>query len=283
MHLAERKRHEVAQVALVGKEPAQRRPRERGRIERAQRRPQRQRHRRCQTAHDAQGEPAGDPSRGIDERQHPAVALARVAPRHEHSARHQQLREGAEAVGRPAQMVQHAQRVDDVHGPRADGGTGEVALHDVDGLEPFRVARRRLHRLAEVEADHVARAELGGQPQVPALAAAAVDHAPPGECVRAHRRDPAEELLAILRPDLGEPRPLVAEALRRRRRLGGHGAGDEPRDAPEDRIARAAAGAHERALSDLSSPPDGVAQAEPAAAGGAGEPLEQALAHQTTR
>ena len=31
------------------------------------------------------------------------------------------------------------------------------------------------------------------------------------------------------------------------------------------------------------SAPDGVAQAEPAAAGGAGEPLEQALAHQTTR
>ena len=180
-------------------------------------------------------------------------------------------------------MVEHPDRVHEVHGAGTHGRTREIPLHDVDGVEPLRVARRRLHGLAEVDADDVARAELGGQPQVPALAAAAVQHAPALERLRSHRRDPAEKLVAVLRPDLGEPRPLVAEALRHDHRVAVHHPRHEAGNPAHDRVARIAPGTPHGAVSNLSRLSRSVAQRQAAAAGRAREPFEQALAHQTTR
>src|SRR5262249_55396040 len=118
---------------------------------------------------------------------------------------------------------------------------------------------------------------------MPALAAAAIQHEPPLERLGSHRRDPAEELLAVLRPDLCEPRPLVAEALRHDRRVAVHRARYETRNPAHDRISRIASFTAQDAVADLSAASRAAAQREATPAGRTREPLDQALAHQAMR
>src|SRR5262245_11352129 len=118
---------------------------------------------------------------------------------------------------------------------------------------------------------------------MPALAAAAIQHEPPRERLGPHRRDPPEKLLAVLRPDFCESRPLVAEALRHDRRVAIHRTRYETRNPAHDRIARIASFTAQGAITNLPAAPRAAAQRQAAVAGRAREPLDQALAHQAIR
>jgi hypothetical protein len=110
-------------------------------------------------------------------------------------------------------------------------------------------------RVAQINADHFARAPTGGEPRVPALAAAAFEHELVAEKVWRDGRDPLQKLLAVALVVLREVLPLPAEVG------GGRGllrldlfSVRETRHAPPHGKRARASGARQLALDDLPPP-----------------------------
>ena len=155
----------------------------------------------------------------------------------------------------------------------------EVALDHVNVVEVGGVLRRGVDRRTEVDPYDLLGAKGRCQAQVSALSAARVKNATPDKGVAADGRDPAEHLLLVLRADLREAHPLVAEPRGRRDRLGGERGRKHPRDPPRDRVARTAGAARKLALADVVSLRHRARQGDRALTGGAGEPVEEPPLH----
>src|SRR3972149_9916581 len=138
-------------------------------------------------------------------------------------------------------MVEHADRVDQVHALKAKWRARQIALDHVDVVEIAGVLRRRVYGRSDVDADDVLGAEGCGQTQVAALAAARVQDPASLEGLASNGGDPAEPLLVVLRADLREVRPLVAEAPCRRGGLLGECLWEQAGDSTGDRVAGGAA------------------------------------------
>ena len=279
VHLTERKRDEVHQIATVGENPCEPRPRSRGGVDQAQREPERHRDEPRQAADERQRQAAREASRRVHQHQHPAIPLAGVEPRDEAAARAKERREGPEACLGLRQVVEHSDRVDQLHALRTQGRAREVSLDHVDVVEIGGVVRRGVHGRTEVHADDFPGAERRGEPEMAALAAAGIEHTAPDEGVGPDRSRPPQHLGFVLRADLGEARPFVAEALGGAELLDGERRWKQARDAARDGIARAAGAALELALTDIAGDRHCPGQRERATACRTREPVEQAPLH----
>src|SRR5687767_7376192 len=107
-------------------------------------------------------------------------------------------------------MVQHTDR-ECVIELATHGRLIQVRLHDMHVLEMSRIRERGLYGYAEVERDHIASTEFGGQRGMAPLAAATFEHGLATKEFGVDRAQPIEELLAIAIGQLGIARPFVAE------------------------------------------------------------------------
>src|SRR5580765_4781733 len=277
--LSERERNEIHQIAAVvesSREPDVCSGRS---IEQAQRGPERHRDDPRERAHERQRQPARETSRRIDERQDPAVPLAGIEPRHELPALTEERRERLESRLWCREVVEHSDGVDEVHALRTQRRARQVSLDDMNVLEVGCVLGGDVHRRSEIDADDFLGAEPRGEAEVTALPAARVQHASPDEIFAADGGDPAEHLRFVLRTDLGEAGPLVAEALGGIERFDGDCGRQQARDASRDRVDRATGAATELALVDLVGIGHRPRQRERAAARRTSKPVEQAAFH----
>src|SRR5262249_20575099 len=130
-----------------------------------------------------------------------------------------------------------------------------------------------------IQPDHLARAECRGQAQVPPLPTPAIEDEPTLEALGLDGSDPAAELFLVLWANLRKPRPLVSEAGRGGRHLGGQVCGDEARNAALPWILAATPLAAERALAQLAVDDRSRGDDEHSPATRTREPVEQPKLH----
>jgi hypothetical protein len=184
-----------------------------------------------------------------------AVVLVAVHPHGDRSTRPYVADEAPESFLRLRQMMEDADRVDEVESASRIGARKgrpqQIALDHVHVLEAPELDARRLDGLAQVERKDlvcsVGRRELRMAPG----AAARVEHALAAEELRFDRIQPVEELGLELAMHLGEVLPLPAEGVRGLRLLLAEIGRRESRDPVSDRPPHPAAGADELALLDV--------------------------------
>ena len=122
-----------------------------------------------------------EPAEGLDGVPHEAVVLEAVEPDRDRPPGPQIREERAKAFVRVGEMVEDADRVDEVEastlGRIAEREPQEVALHDMDVAERRKVRPRGLDGAAQVHGDDLPGTEAGGEVRVPSGAAAGVQDA----------------------------------------------------------------------------------------------------------